>query len=276
MPQRVVMVLSGGGVKCAAHVGAARALRDAGIVPIHWIGTSLGAVFAAALAAGEDPDAILERFLSVKRAEVLVPMRFAGLRGLWNRALLRPEPLQDTVRRLLSVDSFAALQVACTVTAVNVATGDEVAFGSAGIEAPLLDALAASYALPPYYPPHSVHGVPYYDGGLRAVVPLGIAARIPCDRVIAIDVGPGFDEVGDPIQVPPPLVATTDTAQGWLMAGTTRLLRERWMMEPELPPLTWLRPVTDRGATFAVERAATYAQLGHDAMRDALARDGFR
>ena len=41
--RRVVMVLGGGGAKTAAHLGAARALGEAGIVPIRWIGTSMGA-----------------------------------------------------------------------------------------------------------------------------------------------------------------------------------------------------------------------------------------
>ena len=267
---RVVVVLGGGGAKCAAHLGAARALSEAGIVPIRWIGTSLGSVLAAALAAGEAPDEILGRFLSVRRSDVLVPMRFAVVRALFCRALLQPAPLQRTVERLLSVRRFSELHASCTVTAVNATTGAETWFGADGMDVPLLDALAASCALPPYFPPHAIAGQEYYDGGLRAVVPLSVAARVPCDRVIAIDVGPGFDEIGMPVELPPPLIRSVDTAQGWLMAGTTALLRHQWESNRDLPPLTWIRPISDRGATFAMERAASYADAGYQATRTAL------
>lgn len=268
--ERVVVVLGGGGAKCAAHLGAARALAEAGIKPIRWIGTSLGSVLAAALAAGESPDEILARFLSVRREDVLVPVRFAALRGLWNRGLLQSSALHRTVANLLSARSFDALQTPCSVTAVDADTGEEVVFGAGGRDAPLLDALAASYALPPYFPPYDLGGRRYYDGGLRSVVPLTVASAVPCDRVIAIDVGPGFDETGPAVQLPPPLIQATDTAQGWLMAGTTELLRERWQLRGDLPPLTWVRPVTDRGATFAMEHAASWAKQGYTAMRGAL------
>lgn len=269
--ERVVVVLGGGGAKGAAHLGAARAIAEAGIVPVRWIGTSLGSVLAAALAAGELPDEILGRFLSVRRADVLVPARFAAVRGIWNRALLQPEALHRTIERLLTVRRFADLKVDCTITAVDIADGCEVLFGVDGMDVPILDAVAASCALPPYFPPFTINGRQYYDGGLRAVVPLTVAAQVACDRVIAIDVGPGFDETGPAVQVPPPLVQAADTAQGWLMAGTTQLLREQWELRPGLPPLTWIRPVSDRGATFAMERASSYADAGYTAMRVALA-----
>lgn len=268
--ERVVVVLGGGGAKCAAHLGAARALAEAGIKPVRWIGTSLGSVLAAALAAGENPDEILARFLSVRREDVLVPVRFAALRGLWNRGLLQPSALHRTVANLLSARSFDALQTPCSITAVDADTGEEVVFGEGGVDAPLLDALAASYALPPYFPPFLLGGRRFYDGGLRGVVPLTVAATVPCDRVIAIDVGPGFDESGPAVQLPPPLIQATDAAQGWLMAGTTELLRERWRLRANLPPLMWVRPVCDRGATFAMERAATWAEQGYTEMRKAI------
>jgi hypothetical protein len=50
--ERVVLVLSGGGVKAAAHLGAVRALIAAGLKPTRYVGTSMGAVVATGLAAG--------------------------------------------------------------------------------------------------------------------------------------------------------------------------------------------------------------------------------
>ena len=264
------MVLSGGGAKAAAHIGAARALHAAGIVPVHWVATSMGAPVAAMLATGADPDLALERFLSVKRGDVLVSERLVMFRGLWARSVFKAAPLRGTIERLVPVRSFAELAAPLTVTAVEVKTGVEVAFGAGGEAAPLIDALCAACALPPYFPPVEVNGRGCYDGGLRATVPLRQAEAIDCDAVIAIDVAPGFDELGPAVQVPPPLIAATDTAMGWLMAGTTELLRERWQHRAGAKPLIWLRPVSDRGATFALERAPAYAEAGFAAMTDAL------
>ena len=58
---RAVVVLSGGGAKTAAHAGAVQALREAGIEPARFVATSMGAVVAAALAAGVHPSEIPER-----------------------------------------------------------------------------------------------------------------------------------------------------------------------------------------------------------------------
>jgi NTE family protein len=264
------MVLSGGGAKAAAHLGAARALREAGLTPTRWIGTSGGAMVAAGLATGEDPDAILERFRALRRSDFLVRDWPALLRGVWARAVLKPEPVRRLIARLVPVHRFEDLATPCTVTAVEVETGREVAFGHGGENAPLHDALAASCALPPYFPPVTVNGRAFYDGGLRAVVPLHLVEREACDFVVAIHAGPGLDEQGTPLEVPPPLLAAADTGLGWSMAGSVELARRCWELTPGAPPLVWLRPVSDRGATFAFDRVAPYAEAGYRAMHDAL------
>jgi len=267
---RVAVVLGGGGAKTAAHLGAARALAEAGIAPVRWIGTSMGAVMAVALASGDTPDAILDRMVRLRRPDVLVPDRIGLLRGIWSRHVLKAGPLRATIASVVAARRFADLRAPCTVTAVDVVTGDETAFGTDGADAPLLDVLAASCALPPYFPPVTINGRRYFDGGTRGQVPLRQAERIDCDVVVAIHTGPGFDETGTPVEVPPPLIALTDTAIGWLMADSAALMRERWTARPGAPPLVWIRPVHDRGATFALDRAARYAEAGYRAMQQAL------
>lgn len=230
----------------------------------------MGGVIAVALAAGDDPAVILERFASVKESEVIVPDRLQLFKGIWARALLKSAPMRTAIARLILVQRFGQLAIPCTVTATEVKTGREVAFGHNGEDAPILDVLAATCALPPYFAAAPVNGRLFYDGGLRAVVPLRQARGIDCDLVIAIHVGPAFDEQGTPVQVPPPFVAASDTAMGWLMAGSTELMREHWELDPGAPPLIWLRPITDRAATFAMDRIPEYAEAGYQSMRRAL------
>src|SRR5439155_3133409 len=66
---RVVLVLGGGGAKSLAHAGAWKALREANIGPSHIIGTSMGAVIGAALAAGSSHERILEIALSLGKKD---------------------------------------------------------------------------------------------------------------------------------------------------------------------------------------------------------------
>lgn len=267
---RVAVVMGGGGAKAAAHLGAAIALAEAGIVPVHWIGTSMGSVVAAALAGGADPAVLLARFGGIERDEVLEREPWAVVKGFWAPAVFRADGLRRVVESLVEARRFADLASPCTVTAVERDTGKVIRFGTLGEDAPLIDALMASCALPPYFRAVTVNGRHCYDGGIRAPLPLPVAESVDCDLVVAIDVGPGLDEVGEPVERPPPLLAAADTAIGWLMAGTTALLRERWESRAALPPLLWVRPTSDRGATFAVERIGEYGRAGERAMRDAL------
>src|SRR2546426_4228280 len=51
-------VFGGGGAKSIAHVGAWKAIREAGGEVTHIVATSMGAVIGAALAAGATPDEV--------------------------------------------------------------------------------------------------------------------------------------------------------------------------------------------------------------------------
>ena len=102
----VAVVLSGGGAKAAAHVGAARAIAEAGIQPALYIGTSMGAVVAAALATGMSPDELARR-LAASASDIVEKRPLVALRGLTAPSLLRPEPLRRIVSAVLETVSAA-------------------------------------------------------------------------------------------------------------------------------------------------------------------------
>ncbi len=264
------MVLGGGGAKAAAHLGAARALAEADIEPVRWIGTSMGAVMAAALASGRDLAGLIDQVVAIRRHDVLRTQWTALLRGIWAPALFPVAPLRRAIEALVPARRFDQLRTPCTVTAVDVDSGALVVYGADGDDGPLIDVLTAACALPPYFAPVAINGRRLHDGGIRAAVPIDQASNIACDAVVAIDTAPGFDRDTRPIETPPPLIAATDTAMGWLMAGTTELQRRLWDRSPGRPPLIWLRPVTERGAMFAAGRTARYVERGYQEMRRVL------
>ena len=51
------LALGGGGARGWAHVGVARALDERGLLPTRIVGTSMGAIVGAALAADDRPTA---------------------------------------------------------------------------------------------------------------------------------------------------------------------------------------------------------------------------
>jgi NTE family protein len=266
----VSLVLSGGGAKSAAHIGAARALAEAGLLPLRYVATSMGAVIAAALAGGADRDRLLAGLGEVGRTGVVKdPLAF--IRGLFARSLLRPAPFREAVGRLVPARRFDQLAVPVTVTVTDLDTGQLLLFGAGGEDAPLLDVLCASCALPLYYPPVSLGGRRCGDGGLRGPLPLEVAAAFARETVVAVDVGPGFDVSEPPPPGAPPVVRAHDDAVGVLMAQATAAQLALWRGDASRPPLIYVRPKVERAATFRVDRVRQYAEDGYVAAREALA-----
>jgi NTE family protein len=266
----VAVVLSGGGAKTAAHLGAVRALAEAELVPARYVATSMGAVIAAGLAAGVEGSVLLERLIEVGRHGI-VRDPLALVSGLFARSLLRPGPLRRAIEALVPARRFSELGVPLTVSVVDLDTSDLLLFGAGGADAPLVDVLCASCALPVYYPPVPLAGRRCGDGGLRGVLPLEAASRVVAEPVVAVDVGPGLDMAPGEPPAGPPVVRAHDDAVGALMAAHTAAQLAAWRAEPGRPPLAYVRPRVERNATFQVERMQRYAEDGYQAARQAIA-----
>lgn len=267
----MVAVLSGGGAKASAHIGAFRALEEAELVPSHFVGTSMGAVFAALFASGMTAAQALQRVGSVGEHEIVHADPFAFVKGLWARSLLRGPHFRAALERMIPARRFSELKIPLTVTATELTTGALALFGAGGREIPLIDALCAGSALPVFLPPVELEGKRYADGGLRAVLPLEPALLFPARLVVAVDVGSGFDEnpgVGSDL---PPLVQTHADAMGILMAGQTAQALALWRGNPNRPPLLYVRPRVDKGGTFKVDQVRRYVEEGYSATRTVLA-----
>lgn len=267
----ITAVLSGGGAKAAAHAGALRGLAACGVFPTRYIATSMGAVIAAMAGVGFTPDETAERLLALRRRDVFKMDRSSIVRGLFARSLLKPEPFRRILEQLVPATSFQQLKLPVSVTASDLDTGALVVFGPGGEDAPLIDALCASAALPPYFPPYLMGDRRLADGGLRGVVPLEVAARFPAELVIVVDVGAGFDTDPEPdAGAIPALLRLQNDAQRILMASNTLAQRALWEATGGRPQLLWIRPRVRRGDTFATEQLRWYFDEGERASRAAV------
>jgi NTE family protein len=267
---RIVAVLSGGGAKAAAHVGAHRALEEHGWTPDHYVGTSMGAVMGACFAAGLRYDEMLRRVSAITRRDVasFSPRILLGPLG---RSLLREGPFRETLEALVPARTFSSLAAPLTVTAVDAESGDLAVFGVGGRDQiPLIDALYASCALPMYYPPAQIGDREYIDGGVRSVFPLDLALNFEPDLVVGVLVGPS--RFTPP--APSPLgargmVAAHRRAMRIMMSVQTETLLRRWNGERPAP-LVLINPQMSGGATFAVDRTVQFVEAGYRAAYQAL------
>jgi NTE family protein len=234
----------------------------------------MGAVIGAALAAGVPFEEVRRRSLGLRRKDVAPFDPLALIKGMFARALIPASALRRTIERLVPARRFEHLRIPLTVTATDLDSGELVLFGAGSGEqgADLHDALYASCALPLYFPPLELDGRRFADGGLRAVLPLDAARAIPADLVVAVNVGPGFDEQypqsSAVSRLPPPLIRAHGEAVRIMMAAQAERAVADW--PKDAPRLVYVRPVAEREATFAVERLEQYVEAGYQGTKKAL------
>jgi len=272
-PERVVLVLSGGGMKAMAQVGVLRAMEEVGLKPAEVVGTSAGALVGALVASGLSYEEIVPRVFAVGRHELAALARWTVLaRGLSAPSVLKPQPVRSLLARLLPVHAFAALRIPLRVTAVDADTGELVVFGAGGrSDCTVVEAVTASMSLPVYLPPATVGGRRYVDGGLLSVLPLDVAALIPADVVVAVDVGPVAAAPPAGTQLGPALLAAHDRAMAVVMAAQRARAVAEWRAAGRRPPLVLVEPDVDPHGTFAFDRTAEFIEAGYRAGHAALA-----
>ena len=177
---RVGLVLGGGAVRGAAHVGALRALEDNGFVPDLVCGTSIGALVGAAYAAGVPMADVSEVFSDLRWKDVT---RFSLRRGL---AVFDTTPLRKLVERVIGDITFQDLGVDFAAVACDVVTGRRVVLTGGSV----VDAVMASSALPGLFMPYESGDALLVDGGVVDNLPVDVARSLGADYVVAIDVMP--------------------------------------------------------------------------------------
>jgi NTE family protein len=193
------IVLGGGGVLGAVQVGMVRALVEIGVRPDMVLGTSVGALNGAVLAA-LPPDAVADRLDALWRSPDAQAVFAAGtarrLRELARSGVAAhsSEPLRRAVTAALGSLRIEELPVRFTCCAANIEDSAEHWFD----RGPVVDAVLASAAVPGLLPPAVVDGRHYLDGGLVNSIPLGRAVELGADRVFVLQVG----RVDQPLRPP--------------------------------------------------------------------------
>lgn len=179
---KIGFALGGGGTKGFVHLGALKALVEKGIRPDIIAGTSAGSIVGAFIAAGKDPEEILElvknnRFIDY--AKVTLPG--GGFFTLDN--------FEKLMEKLLPAREFSDLKLPFYAAATNLYTG-KVEYINEG---PLIPAVKASCAIPVLFSPVKLGEHLYADGGVLDNLPV-TPLQGKCDRIIALNVN-GNEEI---------------------------------------------------------------------------------
>lgn len=184
-------VLGGGGVLGAAEVGQLRALVEAGIEPDLVLGTSVGALNGAVLAAHPGPD-VVDRLVGLWESAA------AGKEVYGDGAIKQVSRVVRTGTRLYSSAplrrrlveelgdlTFDELVVPFQCCASSIERAAEHWFTSG----PVVDAVVASAAVPGLLGPAKVDGEHYLDGGIVNSIPVGRAVECGARRIFVLHVG---------------------------------------------------------------------------------------
>jgi NTE family protein len=187
---RVAFVLGGGGVLGATQVGMLRALLENGITPDLVLGTSVGALNGAVIAA--DPSArsvgrLTELWATLSDAGVFSSSIFSQAARLarYGTHLHSSMPLRRLLERHLPVQRIEQLPIPFQCVAAHVERARAVWF----TEGPVVDAVLASSAVPGLLPPVRIGSEHYVDGGLVHSIPLGRAVRLGAQEIYVLQVG---------------------------------------------------------------------------------------
>jgi NTE family protein len=189
----VGLVLGGGGARGLAHILMLEVFDELGIKPKVIAGTSIGAIYGAAYAAGLPAAAIrahTEETLTKRFGLVrdLFAARVQGSARFWNffserAAILAPEALLDLVFPRGVPLTFEELAIPLRIVASDFYAIEQAVFSKGALR----PAVAASMALPVIFEPVLIGGRTLIDGGLTNPLPFDVLAG-EVDLIVAIDV----------------------------------------------------------------------------------------
>ena len=172
------LVLSGGGMRGAAHAGVIKALEEHGIAPDVVAGTSAGAIAGSLYAGGHSWSAVLDLFEN--------PTMFKWpLIGHWKPGFIDSDQFFDVFKQYFPDDRFEALKKPLYITATDIENGRSRIFSSG----PLIRPILASAAYPMVFTPVRIEGVLYADGGIMNNFPVEPLLE-QCERLIGVYVNP--------------------------------------------------------------------------------------
>lgn len=208
--KKIGLVLSGGGAKGMAHIGALKIIEEAGIPIDYVVGTSMGSIIGGLYSIGYTPhqldslvrvqdwsyllsdrtprsDKNMAERESDEKYVISVPFSKISIKEVTG-GLIKGQNIDNMFNQLTlgyhdSID-FNELPIPYACVAEDIVTGKEYDFH----QGELATAMRASMAIPGVFTPVRLDSMVLVDGGTINNFPVNVAKRMGADIIIGIDV----------------------------------------------------------------------------------------
>ncbi len=222
---KVGVVLSGGGAKGYAHVGALKKIEEAGIKIDYIGGTSMGAIIGGLYAAGYTPDELqkimhqldisslitqdkdrseIPFFDKSYKEKYILELPFDKFKLTIPNAISKGQGPLDLLTYLFrpvhNIDDFNKLPTPFVCIGTDIETGEEKVFRSGFLPRVVM----ASGAYPTMLDPVEIDGKLYVDGGVVNNFPVKEVKEMGADIIIGVELGDGLqkrDELNSAIDI---------------------------------------------------------------------------
>ena len=177
--KNVALVLSSGGPRGFAYIGAIEELLNRGYRISSIAGVSAGSLIGGIYAAG-GLDSFKEWLFGLDPMDVVTLMDFSLSRNY----LVKGEKVIRTIKKRVPEVNIEDLPIPFTAIATDLFTGEEVIFR----EGPLFEAIRASISIPSMFKPAEYRGRTLVDGGIVNTFPLNRVQRTPGDILVGFNV----------------------------------------------------------------------------------------
>lgn len=175
----IALVLSSGGARGLAHIGAIEALEEHGYHISSIAGCSMGALIGGVYAAGKLKE-YREWMKTIDRKKMLELTDFS----FSINHLVKGDRIIEAIMAFVPDMAIEDLPIPYCAVATDWLNGEEVVFR----EGSLFDAIRASISLPLYYEPVRRDGRILIDGGVINPIPLNRVERHEGDLLVGVDV----------------------------------------------------------------------------------------
>ena len=179
MSKDVAVVLSSGGARGLAHIGAIEELEAQGYRITSLAGCSMGALIGGVYAAGKLKE-FREWMKTVDRRKMLELTDFS----LSLNHIVKGSRILETIMEFVPDMPIENLPIPYCAVATDLKAGREVVFSKGS----LFDAIRASISLPSFYQPVHRDGMILIDGGVTNPIPMNRVVRHEGDILVGVDV----------------------------------------------------------------------------------------
>lgn len=184
---QVALVLSSGGARGYAHIGAIEALLERGYTIASVAGCSMGALIGGMYCAGKLEE-VKDWLFSLTRRDVISLLDFS----LSKNYLLKGDKVMRTLKDMVPDTKIEKLPIPFRAIAADLVTQREVVFSKGSI----YRAIRSSISMPSVFKPIKVAHHILVDGGIVNPLPLNRVVRTEGDLLVSVNVSaPASEEI---------------------------------------------------------------------------------